>query len=82
MQRAARYVVGVVVVALLYFGLDAFFAYLAADETAFGYALRFIRYAAATLWVTLGAPWLFLRLRLAVRERYAGVGSGQSMSLR
>jgi membrane-associated phospholipid phosphatase len=67
-QRVARYGVGVVAVAVIYFGLDTFFALLTPDETPLGYALRFVRYATTTLWVTLVAPWIFVRVGLAGRE--------------
>jgi len=34
-----------------------------------GSAFRFARYAVLGLWVTLGGPWLFVRLGLAAREQ-------------
>lgn len=39
------------------------------DETILGYLLRYIRYAAVALWATFGAPWLFLRWKLADPEK-------------
>lgn len=67
-KRVLSYVLGILGVLLIYFGLDIAFSLLAADETIAGYALRYIRYALATFWVTFGAPWIFLKLRLAQLE--------------
>jgi len=76
LRRAARYSLGILGVLGLYFGLDALFGLIAADETAAGYGLRFVRYAAATFWVTGLAPWLFLRLRLADAPATSATGRG------
>jgi hypothetical protein len=65
-QRAGRYLVGIAGVLAIYLALDVLFALLAGDETLAGYLLRYIRYAMVTLWATYGAPWLFLRMRLAM----------------
>ena len=64
-QRIGRYLLGMVGVLLLYFGLDMLFGMLAADESAFGLGLRYIRHSVVTFWATFGAPWVFLKLRLA-----------------
>jgi hypothetical protein len=53
-------------VLILYFGLDILFAQIAGDETTAGYLLRYLRYGTVTFWATFGAPWLFLKLKLAV----------------
>jgi len=63
--RVLRYVVGIIGVFLIYFGLDVVFGLLAADETTLGYILRYIRYGATTFWMTVGAPFVFLKVRLA-----------------
>ena len=70
-KRLIGYVLGIVVLLLIYFGLDIAFSTITSDETILGYVLRYIRYTLATLWVTFGAPWIFLRTRLAEPE--AGV---------
>ena len=49
-------------------GLDAIFGLIAADETAAGYILRYIRYASLGFWMTFGAHWAFLKLKLAARR--------------
>jgi hypothetical protein len=66
-QKLLRYVVGLVGVLAIYFGLDILFSSLAADESTVGYVLRYIRYAGVGFWVTFAAPWLFLKLGLAKR---------------
>lgn len=61
-KKAARMVVGLAGVALIYFGVK-----LAAPKAGQDlYALfRFLRYGLVGAWVSFGAPWLFLRLGLA-----------------
>ncbi len=66
--RLTRYAVGIVGLLLLFYGLDTLFATIAPDESAAGYALRYIRYSIATLWATFLAPWLFIKLKLAVSQ--------------
>lgn len=68
-KRALRYWLGIISVLIIYFGLDMLFAQVAADESSLGYALRYVRYAAVTFWITFVAPWLFLRFGLADRQR-------------
>ena len=64
-QRAVRFLVGMVGVGLFYFGLSAVFP---GEGEQFYFVLRVVRYALVGLWAGLGAPWLFLRLRLASSE--------------
>lgn len=61
-QRIARYLLGIMALAVLYFGLSAVFP---REGEAFYLPLRFLRYALVGLWAGLGAPWVFLKLRLA-----------------
>jgi membrane-associated phospholipid phosphatase len=61
-QRIARYVLGMVVVILLWAGLRAVFP---DDGSALAYALRFLRYALIGAWIAAGAPALFRKLGLA-----------------
>jgi len=68
LRRGASYLLGIAILMLIYLGLDAAFARIAADDTSLGYALRFIRYASVAFWATLLAPWVFLRLRWVERE--------------
>ena len=71
-QRALRYAIGMVVVLAIYLGLDVIFGKIAADQTAPGLVLRYIRYAAVTTWVMFGAPWVFLKIRLAEPDSSQG----------
>lgn len=61
-KRAVRFLLGVAVVAAIFFGLR--FIFPAEGESLYA-VLRFIRYGFVGLWISLGAPWLFLRLGLA-----------------
>ena len=62
-KRAARYLLGVAILFGLWGGLRMAFG--AMEPTAL---LRFIRYTLVGLWGGLGAPWLFVRLKLAETE--------------
>ncbi len=64
-QRAARYVVGLVILLLLWRGLKMVFGLFADEGTTLFLILRGVRYGALGLWVTWGAPALFVRLKLA-----------------
>lgn len=64
-QKLLRYLLGIVGVLVIYLGLDILFGLIAMDETALGLGLRYIRYGAVTFWAIFGAPWVFLKLRLA-----------------
>jgi len=63
--RIASYLLGIVGVLLVYYGLDLVFGLIAPDESSLGYLLRYIRYGTVSLWVTFGAPWIFIKVRLA-----------------
>ena len=67
-KRVVSYIIGIVVLVSIYLGLDIAFSTIAADESIMGYVLRYLRYALATFWVTFGAPWVFIKTRLAVSE--------------
>jgi len=60
-----RFVVGAAVLAALYLGLRLI---LPGQEAALGLVIRFARYAALGLWISLGAPWLFGVLHLGPRR--------------
>jgi membrane-associated phospholipid phosphatase len=64
-QKAGRYILGIISVVIILYGLDALFDLIAADETITGYALRYVRYGLTSFWAMFGAPWLFLKLKLA-----------------
>ena len=67
-QRAVRYLVGIVGVFAILYGLDPLFSMITTDETVLGYILRYIRYGATTFWVMFGAPWVFLKVKLAEQK--------------
>jgi membrane-associated phospholipid phosphatase len=78
LRQLGRYGLGILGLFVVYFGLDVLFALIAADETLVGYLLRYARHALVGLWATFGAPWLFLKLKLAeaVIDREAGSIAG------
>ena len=61
-QRAVRFLVGLVGVAILYVGLKIIFP---SGDGALPYLFRYLRYSLVGAWVSAGAPWLFLRMKLA-----------------
>jgi len=69
-KRALRYILGLIGVIFFWMGLGAIFP--RGDGFIF-YSLRFLRYALVGWWVAGGAPWLFVRLKIA--ERNAGAKS-------
>ena len=61
-KRALRYVVGLLGILVLWYGLGEVFP---RGETLIPLLLRYIRYTLVGLWVTAGAPWLFFHFKLA-----------------
>jgi hypothetical protein len=68
LQKVGRYVLGMAGLFALYLGLDVLFALLAPDDSLVGYILRYIRYASVSLWGMFGAPWVFVKLKLAKNQ--------------
>lgn len=62
LKRILRYLVGIVGLALLWFGLGQV---LPEEQVLWLDLLRWLHAGVLGLWVSFGAPWLFLRLRLA-----------------
>ncbi|NIN66281.1 MAG: phosphatase PAP2 family protein [Anaerolineae bacterium] len=60
--RLARYVLGILGVILIFYGLRAAFP---EGEDLLSQALRYLRYAAVGFWITFLAPRVFIHLRLA-----------------
>jgi membrane-associated phospholipid phosphatase len=58
--RALRFILGAAILFVLYGGLKVLFSGL--DPVLF---FRFLRYLFIGLWITLGGPWLFMKLRMA-----------------
>ena len=61
-KRLLRFFIGVPVLFFLWLGLRAAFYGLEPEQL-----YRFIRYTLMGLWSGLGAPWLFVRLKLVDR---------------
>jgi membrane-associated phospholipid phosphatase len=65
-QRALRLVLGAAGILVFYVGLDVLFGLIAPDaEALLPYVFRYIRYTFVGAWVSAGAPWVFIRLKLA-----------------
>jgi len=67
-KRIGRYLLGMAGVLVVYYGLDVLFGLVAPDESTLGLILRYFRYGTVTFWALFGAPWVFLKLRLAEPE--------------
>jgi membrane-associated phospholipid phosphatase len=65
-KRVLRFVVGAIGILVFYVGLDVVFGLIApSGEAVFPFILRYIRYTLVGAWVSAGAPWLFVKLKLA-----------------
>jgi len=65
-KRILRYVLGMLGLLILYVGLDLLFnLFTHGGEGWFVYLLQYVRYALVGAWISLGAPWVFLRWKLA-----------------
>lgn len=58
-KRVLRYLLGIFVLLLMFFGLGSAF-----DQLTPIYLFTFIQFSAIGLWVSYGAPWLFIRAGL------------------
>ena len=65
-QRALRYLIGLLGMVAIYFGLDAVFP---VGEDFLSLFLRFIRYALVGFWVTGLGPLIFIKVKLAQPSR-------------
>jgi membrane-associated phospholipid phosphatase len=61
-KRALRYVIGLIGIMILWYGLGEVFP---RGETLISLVLRYIRYSLVGFWITAGAPWLFFHFKLA-----------------
>ena len=64
-KKLFGYLLGMIILLVIWQGLDILFASFAEDESSVGYILRLIRYAATTFWATWLAPKFFVRLGMA-----------------
>jgi hypothetical protein len=65
-QLILRYLLGVAGVLIIRYGLKFIFP---EGETALALFFRYLRYAVIGFWVTGGAPWAFIRLKLAEKAK-------------
>lgn len=65
-RRLVRFLVGVAGVLVLWAGLGKIF-----PDTAnlLGFTLRYVRYALTGAWISVGAPWIFLKLGFAEKRK-------------
>jgi len=61
-QRVLRLLPGLAGILVIYLGLRAVFP---RGDSLVLYALRYVRFVLIGLWISAGAPWLFLKLKLA-----------------
>jgi membrane-associated phospholipid phosphatase len=61
-KRALRYVIGLIGIVILWYGLGEVFP---RGETWIPLMLRYVRYSLVGFWVTAGAPWLFFHFKIA-----------------
>ena len=65
-KRALRYVIGLIGITILWFGLGQVFP---DGETVGALFLRYVRYSLVGFWVTAGAPWLFFHFNLVRQSK-------------
>ena len=61
-QQLLKYVIGILGVIVIWMGLDFIFP---EGETIVAFVFRYIRYGLAGLWISLLAPWIFIKMKLA-----------------
>ncbi len=62
LQRLFGFLVGITGIGILYFGLKLI---LPSEDQSFYQLSRFFRYLLLGIWISFGAPWLFIRMGLA-----------------
>ena len=62
MQRLISFLVGVIGIGIFYLGLKLL---LPSEDQSFYQLCRFFRYLLLGIWISFGAPWLFIRMGLA-----------------
>ena len=65
-KRVLRFLLGIIVLFAILYGLDLVFP---SGANLLSYALRFLRYGLIGLWVSLGAPWIFIKLKLVTLQK-------------
>ena len=67
-QKCLRYLVGIVTALVIKEGLKPLLGVVNDHTLTMEALVRIIRYAALGMWLTVGAPWLFIKLKLANRQ--------------
>ena len=65
-KRLFSFLIGVIGIGIIYLGLKLI---LPSEGQSFYQLSRFFRYLLLGLWISFGAPWLFIRMRLAYQVR-------------
>ncbi len=71
-KRAVRFLVGLVIMLAIYFGLSAIFP---GEDSSLYHIFRYLRYGLVGMWISLGAPWLFCQIHLMEEEMPTAVPS-------
>ena len=61
-QQILKYLIGIIGVLAIWKGLDLIFP---EGETILAFAFRYLRYSLAGIWISLGAPWIFVKIKLS-----------------
>lgn len=61
-QQVLKYFIGIIGVLVVWRGLDIIFP---EGEEILALVFRYIRYGLAGIWISLGAPWVFVRIKLS-----------------
>lgn len=61
-HQIGKYIIGIIGVLMLWMGLGFIFP---EGEMIISYIFRFVRYGLVGLWISLGAPWVFVKIKLA-----------------
>ena len=61
-QQVVKYLVGIIGVLVIWSGLDYIFP---EGQTLIAYIFRYTRYVLTGLWISLGAPWIFVKMKLS-----------------
>lgn len=65
-QQILKYTIGIIGVLVIWLGLDFIFP---EGKTVIVFIFRYIRYGLAGIWISLGAPWVFVKMKLAEPAR-------------
>jgi hypothetical protein len=61
-QQILKYIIGIIGVLVIWMGLDMVFP---EGETFIAYVFRYFRYFLTGVWISLGAPWIFIKAKLS-----------------